>query len=91
MKESMRAFGNIPPEQIQATIRLAGINSRHQNGERMYRAAAIILVPGASFRIEEEAREIERAIVELKHTLMRDVKQWREKLREGRRKSSDGI
>ena len=88
MSDSLRALGSVNKESIKMVIELEHTTNRYLNAkdrEQKYRAEATLWLPGHTLRVEESAMDIEQAVVQLKHTLTRDIRKWREQLIENRR------
>ena len=88
---SLRAFGSMNLEPAHIDIELERTTRRHLNArerEQLYRAEATVSLRGHTFRVEESAMELDLAIVQLKHTLTRDIRKWRERIIENGRKGA---
>jgi ribosome-associated translation inhibitor RaiA len=53
--------------------------------QRRYRAEANVTVPGHLIRAEGSADTIQQSIVEMKHRLTRELREWRERVIDTRR------
>lgn len=86
--QSLRVLGSINQESISIAIQLENTSGRYvhtKENEQLYKAVATIGLPGHTFRIEESAMDIDRAIIKLKHTMTRDLREWKKRLIESRR------
>jgi ribosome-associated translation inhibitor RaiA len=57
---------------------------QEREDERLYRAEANVTVPGRLIRAEGSGDDAERAVVEMKHHLTREIRSWREHLIDAR-------
>ena len=80
MNDAFRAFGDMDLEPVEVAIELEKTTRHHRSGERLYRAEANVSVPGRMLRAEATADDMYQAITQLKHTLMHEIRSWREKL-----------
>ena len=91
LEDCFRPLKDVDQDPIQVDIELEKTTRRYhqeKEDEQLYRAEANVSIPGRLIRVEESAPEVERAIVEMKHTLTREIRQWREKLTDERRAGS---
>lgn len=89
--DSIKSLGDLNTESVHINVELERTSHRHlneRNKEKLYRAEANVSLPGHQVRVEESAMELEKAIVQLKHTLTRDLRKWREKKYDSRRKGA---
>ena len=92
MEDCYRAFGNANLEsvmvdiELERTTRWGGKEQRKQDTQQMYRAEANVSVPGRLIRAEETAPDLKQAIVDMKNTLTREIRKWRERVADDRRK-----
>ncbi len=83
IEDSLRALGNINDETVRVKVELEVTSIRHtqqKDNDKRCRAEANVSVAGRLIRAEESAMELEHAIVNMKHTLTRELRKWREKL-----------
>lgn len=91
IKESLRAFGGMSLEAVRVDVELERTNRKHlqaREKEQLYRAEATVSLPSHTIRVEESAMDLDQAVVKLKHTLTRDIRKWRERLIDTRRKGA---
>lgn len=91
INDCLRAFGDMNLDAVQIAIELENTSHRYvkeNNNEQPYRAEATVYLPGNTLRVEESADSIEKAIIKLKHTLTRDIRKWRERTVDKRRKGA---
>ncbi len=89
--DSLRVLGSLDLESISIAIELENTSRRYvheKDNQQLYRAEATVGLPGHTLRVEESAMDIDQAVVKLKHTLTRDLKKWKNRLIERRRKSA---
>ena len=88
LEDTFRALGALNRESVQVDVELEETTRRHpkeREDERRYRAEANITVPGRLIRAEGSADTMQQSIVEMKHNLTREIREWREKLIDERR------
>ncbi len=91
LNDAMRAFGDMNLDAVQIAVELENTSHRYlkeNDNEQPFRAEANVSVPGHTLRVEETASSIEQAIIKLKHTLTRDIRKWRERTIDNRRKGA---
>ena len=89
--DAARAFGDMNMDPVQIAVELEKTTNRHpqeRTNEQLFRVEANVSVPGQLIRVEESAMELEQAIVKMKHTLTREIRHWRERKIEERRKGA---
>ena len=89
--DASRAFGDFNLDPVQISIELERTTRRHpqaRENEQLFRAEANVSVPGHLIRVEESAMDIEQSVVKMKHTLTREIRHWRERLIEEKRKGA---
>jgi putative sigma-54 modulation protein len=88
MDDSIRAFGNINPDLVQVTVQLSWEPQRYRSQEQLYRAEAKVSAPGKTIWVEEHGADVYAAVVKMKETLTRQIREWRERKIEGKRKGA---
>ncbi len=91
LDDSLRAFGDMNLDAVKIAVELENTSHRYlkeNDNEQPFRAEANVSFPGHSLRVEETASSIEQAIIKLKHTLTRDIRKWRERTIDNRRKGA---
>jgi len=86
--DAFRALGALDRDPVQVDVELEETTRRHpqeREDERRYRAEVNITVPGHLIRAEGSADTLSQSIVEMKHHLTRELREWREQLIEDRR------
>ena len=89
LDDSFRALGRLDRDPVQVDIELEETTRRHPKeleDQRRYRAEANVTVPGRLIRAEGSADDLHQSIVEMKHILTREIREWREQLIDQRRK-----
>ncbi len=89
IEDAVRALGEVNPDAVRIEIELEHTSRRHpqeRKDEQLFRAEANVKVPGRLIRVEESAMHIEQAIVKMKNTLTRQIRHWRERTIEHKRK-----
>jgi len=89
LDDALRALGSVSREAVRVHVEVEKTTRRHpqeREDERLYRAEANVTVPGRLIRAEGSGDDVERAIVEMKHHLTREIRSWREHLIETRRR-----
>ena len=86
LEDCYRTLGSMDLDPVQIAVELE--RTAHRNEEQAYRAEANVSLPGRMIRVEETGPGIRRAVVRMKRTLMRDLRKWREKLIDDRRKGA---
>lgn len=88
MDDCFRAFGDMNLDAVQVAIELEHTTRSRlleRDKEQRYRAEVNVSVPGRILRAEASADDVYKAVVEMKHTLTREIRKWRERLRDGQR------
>jgi ribosomal subunit interface protein len=85
---AFRAFGSMDLESVEVVIELERTTRHHRKGQAIFRAEANVTLPGRKIRVETTADDIHRAVIQLKHALAREVRTWRERLIDARRKGA---
>ncbi|NND71587.1 MAG: hypothetical protein HKN43_08400 [Rhodothermales bacterium] len=88
LEDCFRPLREMKQDPIIVDIELERTTRRYHNekdDQQLYRAEANVSIPGRLIRVEESAPELPRAIVEMKHTLTREIRTWREKVIHDRR------
>lgn len=91
MEDTYRVLGAMDRDPVQVDIELEKTTRRHPHeleDQRLYRAEANITVPGRLIRAEGSADTIRQAIVEMKHRLTREIREWRERVIDERREGA---
>ena len=94
LKDCQRALGDVNPGAVHIAIELERTTRRHpmeRRDEQLYRAEANVKVPGRLIRAEESAMHLEQAIVQMKNTLTRNIRHWRERAIERKRKGGRAV
>jgi ribosomal subunit interface protein len=89
LDDALRALGSVPREVVHVQVEVEKTTRRHpqeREDERLYRAEANVTVPGRLIRAEGSGDDAERAVVEMKHHLSREIRSWREHLIDARRR-----
>ncbi|WP_456426578.1 ribosome hibernation-promoting factor, HPF/YfiA family [Rhodocaloribacter sp.] len=85
LNDAFKAFGNIKTDPIRVAVELERTTRHHRKDDTLYRAEANVSVPGRLIRVEETSPDLYQAIVEMKETLTREIRQWRERHLDQRR------
>jgi len=91
LEDAFRAMGNLDRDPVKVDVELEETTRRHpqeREDERLYRAEANVSVPGRLIRAEGSADTLEQSIVEMKHRLTREIREWREQLIDERRRGA---
>ena len=91
--DAFRAFGDTYLDAVSVEVELEHTSRRYRDrrAEMPYRAEATVFVPGATLRAEGSADTLDEALVQLKHTLTRQIGDWRLKRRAGQREGERRI
>lgn len=93
MRDAFRSFGDMNLEPVEAAVELERTTQHHRQDEQLFRAEANVSVPGGLLRAEASSHNLYQAIVQVKHTLTREIRTWRERLidetRDGARRATD--
>jgi ribosomal subunit interface protein len=88
LADSFRALGQLDTDSVHVDVELERTTRRHpqeREDERRYRAEANVTVPGRLIRAEGSADDMRSAVVEMKHRLTRELRDWRERVIDARR------
>jgi ribosomal subunit interface protein len=88
LADAFRALGNLDRDPVKVDVELEETTRRHpqeREDQRRYRAEANVTVPGHLIRAEGSADTIRQSVVEMKHRLTRELREWREQLIDDRR------
>ncbi len=86
LEDSFRSLGDTRLEPVSVDIELDHTPSRRRKGN-LYRVEANVSLPRTStVRVEEVADSMQKAVVQMKHTLTRELREWRERLIEDKRR-----
>ncbi|HLT46810.1 MAG TPA: ribosome-associated translation inhibitor RaiA [Rubricoccaceae bacterium] len=90
LADAFRAFGDTDLAPVTVEVEVEHTTRRYRDlaSARPYRAEATVHVPGATLRAEGSADDLEQAIVEMKHTLTRQIREWRAQRREASRQGA---
>ncbi len=89
--DSLRTLGGMDLDAIKIAIEIERTSNRHlkaKERDQLYRSEATVSLPGRTLRIEESAMDVEHAITKLKQTLTRDLRKWKERKFDSRRKGA---
>lgn len=95
LEESLKVLGNMNRDAVFVDIELEETTRKDQerNNQQLFRAEANVKIPGRLVRVEESAGDLEQAIVSMKHTLTRELRQWHDRMvddsRKGARKAKE--
>ncbi len=85
LNDAFKAFGHIKTDPIRVAVELERTTRHHRKNDALYRAEANVSVPGRLIRAEESSDDLYQAIVAMKETLTREIRQWRERHLDQRR------
>lgn len=88
LADCFRALGQLDTDSVHVDVELERTTRRHpqeREDERRYRAEANVTVPGRLIRAEGSADDMRSAVVEMKHRLTRELRDWRERMIDVRR------
>ena len=88
LHDCFQAFGDLNREAVRVAIELERTTRHHRKSEEIYRVEANVSVPGRLIRVEETGDDFYRAVVEMKETLTREIRHWRERTIDKRRKGA---
>lgn len=89
--DAFRALGGLDRDPVQVDVELEETTRRHpqeREDQRRYRAEVNLTVPGHLIRAEGSADTLRQSIVEMKHRLTREIRDWREQLIDDRREGA---
>ncbi|MEZ4701568.1 MAG: HPF/RaiA family ribosome-associated protein [Rhodothermales bacterium] len=87
--DCFHVLGDMNLDAVFLDIELERTTRRHpleRDTEQQYRAEALVNLPGHTIRTEGSAPDVEQAIVQLKHSLSRELREWRERVIDRARK-----
>lgn len=88
LEDCYRVLGSLDRDPVQVDVELEETTRRHPHeleDQRRYRAEANVTVPGRLIRAEGSGDDIRQAVVEMKHRLTREIREWRERVIDDRR------
>jgi ribosomal subunit interface protein len=88
LDDALRALGRTRRDPVQVDVELEKTPRGHPhewNTQRRYRAEVTLTVPGQLIRAEGSAETLRQSIVEMKHRLTRELRDWREQVIDARR------
>lgn len=88
LADALGALGSLDRDPVKVDVELERTTRRHPKeleDQRRYRAETNITVPSRLIRAEGSADTIHQAIVEMKHVLTRELREWREQVIDDRR------
>lgn len=91
MDDAYRMLGAMNRDPVHVDLELEKTTRRHpheREEQQRYRAEANVTVPGRLIRAEGSADDIRQAVVKMKHRLMREIREWRERLIDERRQGA---
>lgn len=91
LEDCFRMLGSLDRRPVQVDVELERTTRRHpkeREDQRLYRAEANVTVPGRLIRAEGSADTLQQSIVEMKHRLTRELREWRERLIDERREGA---
>jgi len=91
LNDAFRALGDLDRDPVQVDVELEETTRRHPQeleDQRRYRAEANVTVPGRLIRAEGSADTLQQSVVEMKHRLTREIREWREKMIDERREGA---
>jgi ribosomal subunit interface protein len=91
LRDVFRALGALDRDPVYVDVELEETTRRHpkeREDERRYRAEANVTVPGRLIRAEGSADTLRQSVVEMKHHLTRELREWRERLIDERREGA---
>lgn len=91
LDDAFRALGDLDRDPVQVDVELEETTRRHPQeleDQRLYRAEANVTVPGRLIRAEGSADTLKQSVVEMKHHLTREIREWREQMIDERREGA---
>jgi ribosomal subunit interface protein len=84
LADAFRAFGDaaLDPVTVEVEVEHTARRYRDRDVALPYRAEATVYVPGATLRAEGSADTLDGAVVEMKHALTRQIREWRAQRRD---------
>ena len=89
--DAFRALGRLDRDPVQVDVELEETTRRHpqeREDQRRYRAEVNLTVPGHLIRAEGSADTLRQSVVEMKHRLTREIRDWREQMIDERREGA---
>ena len=83
-----RAFGDMDLTSVTIDVEVARTTRHHRKGDKLYRAEATVRLPRQRLRVEEYDATPKTAVSKLKQSLSREIRTWRERLADLRRKGA---
>lgn len=86
LRDAFRSLGDTRLEPVTVDVELEHSPSRRRKGN-LFRAEVNVVLPRTTpIRVEEVADSMPKAVVRMKHTLTRELREWRERLIEEKRR-----
>ena len=86
LDDAFRSLGGTRLEPVSVDIELDHTPSRRRKGN-LFRVEANVTLPRTTtIRVVETADSMQKAVVQMKHTLTRELREWRERLIEEKRR-----
>lgn len=88
LADALEALGSLDRDPVKVDVELERTTRRHPKeleDQRRYRAETNVTVPSRLIRAERSADTMHQAIVEMKHVLTRELREWREQVIDDRR------
>lgn len=82
LEQSLRPLGRANRSPVKLDIELQQLTASHlkeRQAEDRFRAEATLDVPGQTIRAEGHGADLPAAIVQMKHRLTREIRDWRER------------
>ena len=82
LEDSMRPLGRANRSPVKLDIELEQLTATHlkeREADDRFRAEATVDVPGHTFRVEGHGSDLPAAIVQMKHRLTREIRDWKER------------
>ena len=80
LDDAFRGLGDTRLDAVTVAVELEHTPSRRRKGN-IFRAEVNVVLPrAAKIRVEEVSDSMEKAVVQMKHTLTRELRDWRERL-----------
>lgn len=88
LQDAFRAFGKMNLDAVKVDVELEKTTLHQGKYLHRYCAEANVSVPGRFFRAEASSEDLREALVEMKRTLTREIRSWRERLIDERRRGA---
>lgn len=88
LEPAFRAFGKMNLDPVKVDVELEKTALHQGKDLHRYRVEANVSVPGRFFRAEASSDDLREAVVKMKHTLTREIRSWRERLIDERRRGA---